>query len=108
LPPPWGDEVLTAGVSSAFVVAACFAVFAALVALLVIQVRASDLARLQGGATPGVTAPDGTVPDGTAREGTAPDGTAADETGETSDTSGTSSGTPPDTAKGPHSHGLDP
>ncbi|NEE57536.1 MFS transporter, partial [Streptomyces sp. SID8455] len=57
LPPPWGNEVLTAGVSSAFVVAACFAVFAALVALLVIQVRASDLARLQGGATPGVTVP---------------------------------------------------
>ncbi|MFE4383098.1 MFS transporter [Streptomyces cyaneofuscatus] len=103
LPPPWGDEVLTAGVSSAFVVAACFAVFAALVALLVIQVRASDLARLQGGATPGVTTPDGTAADGTARDGTASDGT-----GETSDTSGTSSGTPPDTAKGPHSHGLDP
>ncbi|WP_097878560.1 MFS transporter, partial [Streptomyces sp. ms184] len=39
LPPPWGDEVLTSGVSSAFVVAACFAVLAALVALFVIQVR---------------------------------------------------------------------
>lgn len=52
LPPPWGDEVLTSGVSSAFVVAACFAVLAALVALFVIQVRSSDLARLQGGATP--------------------------------------------------------
>jgi EmrB/QacA subfamily drug resistance transporter len=52
LPPPWGDEVLTSGVSSAFVVAACFAVFAALVALFVIQVRPADLARLQGGATP--------------------------------------------------------
>ncbi|MFD3412629.1 MFS transporter [Streptomyces cyaneofuscatus] len=52
LPPPWGNEVLTSGVSSAFVVAACFAVLAALVALFVIQVRPSDLARLQGGTTP--------------------------------------------------------
>ncbi|WNF30912.1 MFS transporter [Streptomyces sp. C11-1] len=52
LPPPWADQVLTSGVSSAFVVAACFAVFAALIALLVIQVRPADLARLQGGATP--------------------------------------------------------
>ncbi|MFH8572669.1 MFS transporter [Streptomyces sp. NPDC017993] len=49
LPPPWGDEVLSAGVSSAFLVAAAFAVVAALIALLVIQVRASDLQRLQGG-----------------------------------------------------------
>ncbi len=52
LPPPWGDEILTSGVSSAFVVAACFAVVAALVALFVIQVRPADLARLQGGGTP--------------------------------------------------------
>ncbi|MFD4020928.1 MFS transporter [Streptomyces sindenensis] len=52
LPPPWSAEVLTSGVSSAFVVAACFAVLAALVALFVIQVRPADLARLQGGATP--------------------------------------------------------
>ncbi|MFD4337345.1 MFS transporter [Streptomyces anulatus] len=60
LPPPWGDEVLTSGVSSAFVVAACFAVVAALVALFVIQVRPADLARLQGGAAPlaGETADD--------------------------------------------------
>jgi hypothetical protein len=49
LPPPWGDEVLASGVSSAFLVAAAFAVVAALIALLVIQVRASDLQRLQGG-----------------------------------------------------------
>ena len=53
LPPPWGDQVLASGVSSAFVVAAVFAVVAALIALLVIQVRASDLERLQGGVTPG-------------------------------------------------------
>ncbi|WIY80490.1 MFS transporter [Streptomyces anulatus] len=52
LPAPWGDQVLTSGVSSAFVVAACFAVVAALVALFVIQVRPADLARLQGGAAP--------------------------------------------------------
>ncbi|MDG9682142.1 MFS transporter [Streptomyces sp. DH18] len=52
LPPPWGDQVLTSGVSSAFVVAACFAVVAALVALFVIQVRPADLARLQGDAAP--------------------------------------------------------
>ncbi|MFH9201133.1 MFS transporter [Streptomyces anulatus] len=52
LPPPWGDQVLTSGVSSAFVVAACFAVVAALVALFVIQVRPADLARLQGSAAP--------------------------------------------------------
>ncbi|MEU4176583.1 MFS transporter [Streptomyces sp. NPDC026589] len=71
LPPPWGDQVLTSGVSSAFVVAACFAVVAALVALFVIQVRPADLARLQGGAAPlaGETRDDaetgGTRPGGT-------------------------------------------
>ncbi|MFD9502687.1 MFS transporter [Streptomyces sp. NPDC060035] len=50
LPAPWGDQVLASGVSSAFVVAAVLAVIAALIALLVIQVRASDLERLRGGA----------------------------------------------------------
>ncbi|MEN8651887.1 MFS transporter [Streptomyces sp. 21So2-11] len=49
LPAHWGDQVLASGVSSAFVVAAIFAVVAALVALLVIQVRPADLERLQGG-----------------------------------------------------------
>ncbi|MFF6996442.1 MFS transporter [Streptomyces sp. NPDC008313] len=49
LPGHWGDQVLTSGISSAFVVAALFAVVAALVAVLVIQVRPSDLERLQGG-----------------------------------------------------------
>lgn len=48
LPDPWGDLVLTSGVSSAFVVAAAFTLVAALIALFVIQVRPSDLARLQG------------------------------------------------------------
>jgi EmrB/QacA subfamily drug resistance transporter len=50
LPAPWSDQVLTSGISGAFVAAAVFAVFAALVALIVIQVRPSDLERLQGGA----------------------------------------------------------
>ncbi|WP_217223550.1 MFS transporter [Streptomyces anulatus] len=77
LPAPWGDQVLTSGVSSAFVVAACFAVVAALVALFVIQVRPADLARLQGGAAPlaGETTddvePDATRP-GADRDGTRP------------------------------------
>ncbi|MFI1964338.1 MFS transporter [Streptomyces pathocidini] len=56
LPPPWSDQVLTAGVSTAFTVAAVAAVLAALIALLVIQVRASDLERLRGGA-PGAPTP---------------------------------------------------
>ncbi|MFJ9406618.1 MFS transporter [Streptomyces sp. NPDC101393] len=49
LPPPWGDAVLSSGVSSAFLAAAAFAVVAALIAVFVIQVRASDLERFQGG-----------------------------------------------------------
>ncbi|MEW2395163.1 MFS transporter [Streptomyces sp. NPDC046862] len=53
LPPPWGNEVLAAGVSAAFVMAAIFAVIAALIALIVIQVRPSDLERLKGEAGPG-------------------------------------------------------
>lgn len=53
LPPPWSDEVLTAGVSAAFVAAAIFAVLAALIAVVAIQVRPSDLERLQGGDGPG-------------------------------------------------------
>ncbi|MEV3933228.1 MFS transporter [Streptomyces sp. NPDC049944] len=48
LPAPWGDQVLASGVSSAFVAAAVFAVVAALIAVLVIQVRSSDLERLRG------------------------------------------------------------
>lgn len=49
LPPPWGDQVLTAGVTTAFIVAAVSAALAALIAVFVIQVRASDLQRLRGG-----------------------------------------------------------
>ncbi|MFF1558660.1 MFS transporter [Streptomyces sp. NPDC058279] len=52
LPDPWGDQVLTSGVSTAFIVAAAFALMAAVIALVVIQVRPSDLARLQGNHTP--------------------------------------------------------
>ncbi|MFD6490817.1 MFS transporter [Streptomyces sp. NPDC060188] len=50
LPAPFSDQVLTSGITGSFVAAAAFAVFAALVALIVIQVRPSDLERLQGGA----------------------------------------------------------
>jgi MFS family permease len=53
LPPPWSHEVLTSGVSAAFITSAIFTVVAALIAVLVIQVRASDLERLKGGAGPG-------------------------------------------------------
>ncbi|MFC8176063.1 MFS transporter [Streptomyces sp. NPDC057242] len=49
LPPPWGDQVLTSGVSAGFVTAAVFAVVGALVALFVIKVRPSDIERLKGG-----------------------------------------------------------
>ncbi|MGW1138841.1 MFS transporter [Streptomyces zhihengii] len=49
LPPPWSYEVLTAGVSAAFVAAAIFAVVAAVIALFAIKVRADDLERLKGG-----------------------------------------------------------
>ncbi len=52
LPPPYADEILTAGVSAAFIVAAVFTAVAAVIALLVIQVRPSDLERLQGGGMP--------------------------------------------------------
>lgn len=52
LPDPWGDEVLTAGVSAAFVVAALFTLVAAAIALFVIQVRTSDIERLKGNHVP--------------------------------------------------------
>jgi EmrB/QacA subfamily drug resistance transporter len=52
LPPPWADEILASGVSAAFVIAAIFAAVAAVIALIVIQVRPSDLERLQGGGLP--------------------------------------------------------
>ncbi|MHC3467832.1 MFS transporter [Streptomyces sp. 7R007] len=55
LPRPWSDEVLTAGIQAAFVMAAVFTVVAALIAVIAIQVRPSDLERLQGGMGPGST-----------------------------------------------------
>ncbi|MFE2289489.1 MFS transporter [Streptomyces sp. NPDC059443] len=54
-PKPWSDQVLTSGVSAAFVAAAAFTLVTALIALFVIQVRPSDLARLQGNHTPAPT-----------------------------------------------------
>ncbi|MFE3325466.1 MFS transporter [Streptomyces sp. NPDC059176] len=48
LPPPWADEVLTSGISTAFTIAAIFTAVAALIALTVIQVRPADIARLNG------------------------------------------------------------
>ncbi|MFJ9903753.1 MFS transporter [Streptomyces sp. NPDC101152] len=53
LPSPFSDHVLTHGVSAAFVMAAVFALVAALIAVVAIQVRPSDLERLQGGTGPG-------------------------------------------------------
>ncbi|EGX60060.1 transmembrane efflux protein [Streptomyces zinciresistens K42] len=54
LPAQYADQILAAGVSAAFVTAAIFTAVAAVIALLVIQVRPSDLERLQGGgAVPG-------------------------------------------------------
>ncbi|MER5962730.1 MFS transporter [Streptomyces sp. NPDC002057] len=49
LPPPYGDQVLTSGVSAGFVTAAVFAVVGALISLFVIKVRQSDIDRLKGG-----------------------------------------------------------
>ncbi|NUU25671.1 MAG: MFS transporter, partial [Streptomycetaceae bacterium] len=48
LPPAYAHEVLTDGIVPAFVTAAIFAVVAAVIAAVVIQVRAADIARLQG------------------------------------------------------------
>ncbi|MCS0634866.1 MFS transporter [Streptomyces sp. LP05-1] len=53
LPGRLADQVLTYGVSTAFILAAVFAGIAALIALLVIQVRPSDIERLKGGTGPG-------------------------------------------------------
>ncbi|MEU0934053.1 MFS transporter [Embleya sp. NPDC005971] len=53
LPAPWSHQVLTTGISTAFVTAAIFAVIAVVIAVFVIQVRASDLERLRGDGPPG-------------------------------------------------------
>ncbi|MFD3696485.1 MFS transporter [Streptomyces sp. NPDC058646] len=52
LPKPWADQVLTSGVSASFVVAALFTLVAAVIALVAIQVRPSDIERLQGNHAP--------------------------------------------------------
>ncbi|WP_260618174.1 MFS transporter [Streptomyces sp. WAC07149] len=52
LPKPWADQVLTSGVSAAFVAASLFTLVGAVIALFAIQVRPSDLERLQGNHTP--------------------------------------------------------
>ncbi|MEV7542241.1 MFS transporter [Streptomyces sp. NPDC089915] len=51
-PKPWSDLVLTSGVNAAFVAAAAFTLVGALIAVFAVQVRPSDLARLQGNHTP--------------------------------------------------------
>ncbi|WP_328405484.1 MFS transporter [Streptomyces sp. NBC_00390] len=53
LPAPWSDEVLTSGASAAFVMAAVFTAIAAVIAVVAIQVRPSDIERLKGRVTPG-------------------------------------------------------
>jgi predicted MFS family arabinose efflux permease len=53
LPAPWGHEVLTAGISNAFLVGVGLIVLAGLVAIFVIRVRAEELERLRGGAPVG-------------------------------------------------------
>ncbi|WP_443065364.1 MFS transporter [Streptomyces sp. NBC_00536] len=52
LPGQYGAQVLTSGVSEAFIAASLFALVAAVIALVVIQVRPSDLERLKGNNTP--------------------------------------------------------
>ncbi|MFC9247644.1 MFS transporter [Streptomyces sp. NPDC057136] len=65
LPGSWGDQVLASGISSAFIGAAVLAIVAALIALLVIQVRPADLERLRGSGTMPL-APAGDAPEGAA------------------------------------------
>ncbi|GGZ36546.1 MFS transporter [Streptomyces poonensis] len=52
LPAPWGNEVLSQGISTAFVAAVAMAVLALATALVVIRVRKSDLEALAGTAGP--------------------------------------------------------
>ncbi|TPQ20030.1 MFS transporter [Streptomyces sporangiiformans] len=52
LPAPWGHEVLSQGISTAFIPAAAMAVLALVTAALVIRVRKSDLDALAGTAGP--------------------------------------------------------
>lgn len=52
LPGHWADQVLTSGVTTAFVTATVLTVVGALIAVFAIQVRPSDLENLKGGAGP--------------------------------------------------------
>ncbi|WP_327416976.1 MFS transporter [Streptomyces sp. NBC_01233] len=52
VPKPWSDQILTSGISAAFIVAAVFTLVGAAIALFAIQVRPSDLERLQGNHAP--------------------------------------------------------
>ena len=54
LPAPWSHDVLSQGISTAFIPAVAMAVLALAVAALVIRVRKSDLDALAGTAGPGV------------------------------------------------------
>ncbi|MGW6461849.1 MFS transporter [Streptomyces sp. NPDC055078] len=53
LPPPWGHEVLSVGISTSFWAGVGLAGLAALTAVFVIRVRKSDLEALSGAAGPG-------------------------------------------------------
>ncbi|MGW8885779.1 MFS transporter [Streptomyces sp. NPDC055749] len=68
LPGSWGDQVLASGISKAFIGAAVLAVIAALIALVVIQVRPADLERLRGDGAEAL-APAGDAPVGEAGTG---------------------------------------
>ncbi len=52
LPAPWSHEVLSQGISTAFIPAVAMALLALATALLVIRVRKSDLEALSGTAGP--------------------------------------------------------
>ncbi|AKH87050.1 MFS transporter [Streptomyces sp. CNQ-509] len=53
LPPPWSKEVLTVGMSQAFVAATAMVVFAVLIAAVAIKVRKADIEALSGMTGPG-------------------------------------------------------
>ncbi|MGW1275682.1 MFS transporter [Streptomyces tsukubensis] len=76
LPQPWGAEVLTHGIAMAFVTATVFAVIAAVIAVVVIRIRAADLERLQGsgpGPDPGAASGPGPAPEPGSDPGPDPD-----------------------------------
>jgi hypothetical protein len=60
LPPPWGDQVLTTGITTAFLVAAGFTVVAALVALNA-TASGCESAHLLAATTPSLSDPAGPI-----------------------------------------------